>query len=79
MAVGTTDQSESVYRSYIWWFLGRTRRKRFDSLVKDIHFQQNGCRASTAAGLAQSVKRLTAEREVTSLIPRAGPLVRVLK
>ena len=31
------------------------------------------------AGLAQSVERLTAEREVTGSIPGAGPLLRVLK
>ena len=31
------------------------------------------------AGLAQSVECLTAEREVAGLIPRAGPLLRVLK
>ena len=33
----------------------------------------------TAAGLAQSVGRLTAEREVADSIPGAGPLLRVLK
>ena len=33
----------------------------------------------TAAGLAQSVERLTAEREVAGSIPGAGPLLRVLK
>ena len=33
----------------------------------------------TAVGLAQSVKRLTAEREVVGSILRAGPLLRVLK
>ena len=32
-----------------------------------------------AAGLAQSVERLTAEREVAGLIPGAGPILRVLK
>ena len=31
------------------------------------------------AGLAQSAERLTAEREVASSIPGAGPLLRVLK
>ena len=36
-------------------------------------------RSLTAAGLVQSVERLTAEREVTSSIPGAGPLLRVLK
>ena len=33
----------------------------------------------TAAGLAQSVERLTAEWEVAGLIPGAGPILRVLK
>ena len=33
----------------------------------------------TAAGLAQSVERLTAEREVAGLIPGAGLILRVLK
>ena len=31
------------------------------------------------AGLAQSVEHLTAEQEVMSLIPRTGPILRVLK
>ena len=31
------------------------------------------------AGLAQSVERMTAEREVAGSIPGAGPLLRVLK
>ena len=34
---------------------------------------------STAAGLTQSVERLTAERDVTGSIPGAGPILRVLK
>ena len=33
----------------------------------------------TAAGLAQSVERLTVEREVAGSIPGAGPILRVLK
>ena len=33
----------------------------------------------TVAGIAQSVERLTAEREVAGSIPGAGPLLRVLK
>ena len=33
---------------------------------------------SSATGLAQSVERLTAEREVTGSIPVAGPILRVL-
>ena len=32
----------------------------------------------TAAGLAQSVERLTAEREVVGSIPGVGPILRVL-
>ena len=36
-------------------------------------------RLSTTAGLAQSVERLTAEREVAGSIPGAGPTLRVLK
>ena len=35
--------------------------------------------ALTVAGLAQSVQRLTAEREVAGSISGAGPLLRVLK
>ena len=35
--------------------------------------------ASTVAGLAQSVQRLTTEREVAGSISGAGPLLRVLK
>ena len=35
--------------------------------------------SETAAGLAQSVERLTAEREVAGSIPGAGPILRVLK
>ena len=31
------------------------------------------------AGLAQSVERLTAEQVVMGLIPRTGPILRVLK
>ena len=33
----------------------------------------------TAAALAQSVERLTAEREVAGSIPGTGPILRVLK
>ena len=33
----------------------------------------------TAAGLAQSVERLTAEREVAGSILGAGPIFRVIK
>ena len=32
-----------------------------------------------AAGLAQSVERLIAEREVAASIPGTGPILRVLK
>ena len=34
---------------------------------------------TSAAGLAQSVERLTAERKVAGSIPTAGPSLRVLK
>ena len=47
-----------------------------------IIFQSNymmGLLLLTVAGLAQSVERLTAEREVEGSIPGAGPLLRVLK
>ena len=33
----------------------------------------------TAAGLAQSVEHMTAEREVAGSIPSAGPILRILK
>ena len=36
-------------------------------------------RIYTAAGLAQSVERLTAEREVAGSIPGTGPILMVLK
>ena len=35
--------------------------------------------SAPAAGLAQSIERLTAEREVAGSIPGAGPILRVLK
>ena len=35
--------------------------------------------ATVAAGLAQSVERLTAEREVAGSIPGTRPILRVLK
>ena len=36
-------------------------------------------RETSVAGLAQSVERLTAEREVAGSIPGAGPILRVLE
>ena len=36
-------------------------------------------RLSTTEGLAQSVERLTAEREAAGSIPGAGPILRILK
>ena len=42
---------------------------------KDVRFRL----FETVAGLAQSVERLTAEREVAGSIPGAGPLLKVLK
>ena len=41
--------------------------------------QDAGSEDLTVAGLAQSVERLTAEREVAGSIPGAGPTLRVLK
>ena len=37
------------------------------------------CYKLTAAVLAQSVERVTAEREIAGFIPGAGPILRVLK
>ena len=44
-----------------------------------IAFILSGLDIFTAAGLAQSVERLTAEREIAGSIPGAGPKLRVLK
>ena len=44
-----------------------------------IAFILSGLDIFTAAGLAQSVERLTAEREVAGSIPGAGPILRVFK
>ena len=49
-----------------------------DSLVVSAS-QDAGGEDLTVAGLAQSVERLTAEREVAGSIPGAGPTLRVLK
>ena len=54
------------------------------SAVKEylcVHFKILHCFESQTeqAGLAQSVERMTAEREVAGSIPGAGPLLRVLK
>ena len=49
-----------------------------DSLVVSAS-QDSGGEDLTVAGLAQSVERLTAEREVAGSIPGAGPTLRVLK
>ena len=58
------DQSIPKFFAQQWWVLGKFLRKGY-------YF--------TVAGLAQSVERLTAEREVAGSIPGAGPLLRVLK
>ena len=50
----------------------------FDSQSKK-ETRRNKSQVPTVAGLAQSVERLTAEREVAGSIPGAGPLLRVLK
>ena len=44
-----------------------------------LPFNDSSLRIMTAAGLAQSVERLTAEREVAGSIPGAGPILWVLK
>ena len=46
-----------------------------------MYFEMLHCFESQTeqAGLAQSVERMTAEREVASSIPGAGPLFSVLK
>ena len=49
-----------------------------DSLVISAS-QDAGGEDLTVAGLAQSVERLTAEREVAGSIPEARPTLRVLK
>ena len=41
----------------------------------EVHF----LRLFSAAGLAQSAERSTAEREVAASIPGTGPILRVLK
>ena len=48
-------------------------------LIRQVQYYENKVEIITAAGLAQLVKRLTAEREVAGLIPGAGPILRVLK
>ena len=52
--------------------------RHFDSQSKK-KTRRNKSQVPTVAGLAQSVERLTAEREVAGSIPGAGPLLRVLK
>ena len=49
-----------------------------DSQIRHV-FRLTYTAGLTVAGLAQSVERLTAEREVAGSIPGAGPLLRVLK
>ena len=47
---------------------------------KKVHlYNNNNTCGRISSGLAQSVERLTAEREVAGSIPGAGPLLRVLK
>ena len=65
----------TFYKKKIWkfcrnWTLASSRSESVN-LASRISF--------TAAGLAQSVERLTAEREVAGSIPGARPILRVLK
>ena len=50
-------------------------RQKTPIIFSLIHFKKR----RTAAALAQSVERLTAERDVASSIPGAGLVLRVLK
>ena len=66
------------------WFLAFRHVKKASTLVViTIEFFLKGFSMKigfiSVAGLAQSVERLTAEREVAGSIPGAGPLLRVLK
>ena len=58
----------------------KTKKKAFkiNSIFK-VDNQEITDPVDIAAGLAQSVERLTAEREVAGSIPGAGPILRVLK
>ena len=58
--------------------LKQKRRRRLQKLHLTNEFKPIQT-LSTAAGLAQSVERLTAEREVAGSIPGAGLLLRVLR
>ena len=51
----------------------------FQKLLEIKFLPTNLPECMTAAGLAQSVERLTAERKVAGWIPGAGPILRVLK
>ena len=55
------------------------RRMFAEERLPGIAFILSGLNIFTAAGLAQSVERLTAEREVAGSIPGAGPILRVFK
>ena len=48
-------------------------------LIRQVQYYENKVEIITAAGVAQLVERLTAEREVAGLIPGTGPILRVLK
>ena len=61
------ENSVFYVRGVFATFLCNKRRYHYSSLL------------FTAAELAQSVERLTAEREVVGLIPGSGPTLRVLK
>ena len=65
----------------------RTEIGRFDWFIERMQTsvafgwlsERSGEKTSPAAGLAQSVERLTAGRKVAGSIPGAGPILRALK
>ena len=77
------------YKSVVKIHLNLRERRQYGTMTKS--YRQNlkavapcltfTCKDSfpTAAGLAQSVERLTAERELLGSIPRSGPTLREMK
>ena len=63
---------------FLYIYFSRTS-SLFQKLLQIEFLPTNLPECGTAAGLAQSVERLTAGRKVTAWIPGAGPIIRVLK